>query len=72
MRRMRWAEYAECIRQKRNAYEVLVEIPEEKTPFRTPWHRWEDNIRMDIRKTGLWTRLILIRTHTSGKLFGTW
>jgi hypothetical protein len=72
MMRMRWAEFAAFIRQIRNAYNVLVEKPEGKTPFRILWHRWEDNIRMDIRETGLWTTLILIRTGTSGKLFGTW
>lgn len=63
---MRWVEYAACIRQKRNAYKVLVEKPEKKVPYRIPWHRRKDNIRV----TGLWARLILIRTGTSGGLFG--
>ena len=67
---MRWAEYAACIRQTRNAYKVLVEKPEGKAPYRIPWQRRKDNIRRHIRVTGLWTRLILIRTGTSGRLFG--
>jgi hypothetical protein len=26
--------------------------PEGKRPLRRPWHRWEDNIRMDVREIG--------------------
>jgi hypothetical protein len=42
-------------------YKVLVGKPEGKRPLRRPMHRWEDGIRMDLRKTGLgvvdWIRL---------------
>jgi hypothetical protein len=31
---------------------IVVGKPEVKTPLRRPWHRWEDNIRIDLRKTG--------------------
>jgi hypothetical protein len=34
----------------RNAYDILVRKPEDKRPIRTPRHRWEDNIRMDLRE----------------------
>jgi len=35
-----------------NAYNILVGKPEGKRPFGRPRCRWEDNVRMDIRKTG--------------------
>jgi hypothetical protein len=34
----------------RNAYRILVEKLEEKRPLGRPRHRWEDNIRMDLRE----------------------
>jgi hypothetical protein len=36
--------------EKRNAYKILVGKPEGKRPVGTPRHRWEDNIRMDLRE----------------------
>jgi hypothetical protein len=33
-----------------NAYEILVEIPEEKRQHGGLSCRWDDNIRMDLRK----------------------
>jgi hypothetical protein len=38
--------------EKRNAYRILVGKPEGKRPLGTPRHRWEDNIRMDVREIG--------------------
>jgi hypothetical protein len=35
----------------RNAYKILVRIPERKRPLRRPRDKWED-IRMNIRETG--------------------
>jgi hypothetical protein len=35
-----------------NAYNILVGKPEEKTPLERPRHRWEDNIKMDLREIG--------------------
>jgi hypothetical protein len=34
----------------RNVYKILVVKPEGKRPFGRPRRRWEDNIRMDLRK----------------------
>jgi hypothetical protein len=34
----------------RNVYKILVGEPEGKRPLGRPKHRWEDNIRMDIRE----------------------
>jgi hypothetical protein len=37
-------------REKRNSYRILVGTPDENTPLGRPRHRWEDNIKMDIRE----------------------
>jgi hypothetical protein len=37
----------------RGVYKVLVGRPEGKRPLGRPKHRWEDNIKMDIRETGV-------------------
>ena len=29
-----------------------MEKPEGKRPLRRPWHRWEDNIKMNLREVG--------------------
>jgi hypothetical protein len=34
----------------RNAYKILVGKPEGKRPLGRHRRRWEDNIRMDLRK----------------------
>jgi hypothetical protein len=33
-------------------YRVLVGKPEGKRPLGRPMHRWEDNIRLDLREVG--------------------
>jgi hypothetical protein len=35
--------------RKRNAYMVLVGKSEEKSPVRRHRHRWENNIKMDLK-----------------------
>jgi hypothetical protein len=39
------------MRGVRNAYNILVGKPEWKRSLGRPMRRWEDNIRMDLRKT---------------------
>jgi hypothetical protein len=36
----------------RGVYRVLVGRPEGKRPLGRPRHRWEDNIKMDLREIG--------------------
>jgi hypothetical protein len=36
--------------ERRGIYRVLVEKPEGKRPLWRPWHRWEDNIKMDLQE----------------------
>jgi hypothetical protein len=39
--------------EKRNAYRILVGKPEGKRPLGRPRHRWMDNIKMNLRETGM-------------------
>jgi hypothetical protein len=45
----------------RGVYRVLVGSPEGKRPPERPRRRWEDNIKVDLRETGIdeanWIRL---------------
>jgi hypothetical protein len=36
--------------EKRNAYMILVGKSEGKRPLGRPKHKWEDNIKMDLRE----------------------
>jgi hypothetical protein len=60
-RRMRWAGHVARMGEGRGAYRVLVGRPEGKRPLGRPRRRWEDNIKMDLRYTGIdganWTQL---------------
>jgi hypothetical protein len=51
-RRMRWAGHVARMGQERNVYSVLIGKPEGKRPLERPRRRWEDGIRMDLRKIG--------------------
>jgi hypothetical protein len=55
---------------KRGAYRVLVGKPEVRTPLGRPRPRWEDNIKMDLRKVGYgaWTGSIWFRIRRGGGL----
>jgi hypothetical protein len=37
---------------KRNAYRILVGIPEGRRPLGRPRRRWVDNVKMDLREIG--------------------
>jgi hypothetical protein len=45
-RRMRWAGHVAQIREKSNAYRLLVGKPEGKRPLGRPIREWADNIKM--------------------------
>jgi acyl-coenzyme A synthetase/AMP-(fatty) acid ligase len=51
-RRMKWTRHVAHMREKRNAYRILVRKLEETT--RKTRHRWEDNIKMDLNEV-VWT-----------------
>jgi hypothetical protein len=56
--------------QKINAYLILMENLEGKTPLGTPRRRWEDNIKMVLREINgmVWTGLVWLRIETGGGL----
>jgi hypothetical protein len=36
----------------RNAYMILIGNLEETIPFRRPWRRYDDSIKMDLKEIG--------------------
>jgi len=53
LRRMRWAGHTVCMGMGRGVYRVSVWISEEKRSLERPRCRWKDNIKMDVRETGI-------------------
>jgi hypothetical protein len=51
-RSMRLAGHVSRMGEKRNAYRILVGMPEGKRPMGRPRRRWVDNIKMDLREVG--------------------
>jgi hypothetical protein len=49
--RIRWAGHVACMGEGRNVYRVLVGKPEGKRRLERPRSRWEDGIKMDLRKS---------------------
>jgi hypothetical protein len=52
-RRMRWAGHVARMGEGRDVYRVLIGRPEDKRPLGRPRRRWEDNIKMNLRETGI-------------------
>jgi hypothetical protein len=50
-RRMRWTGHVARMGKGRGAYRVLVGRPEGKRSLGRPRRMWEDNIKMDLRKS---------------------
>ena len=40
----------------RSAFKILTGKPKGKIPLERPRRRWEDNIRMDLKEIGIYTR----------------
>jgi hypothetical protein len=51
-RRMRWAGHVARMREKSNAYRLLVGKPEGKSPLGRPRRRWVDTIKMNLGEVG--------------------
>jgi hypothetical protein len=49
-RRLRWAGHVARMGEGRGVYRVSVRRLEGKRPLGRPRRRWEDNIKMDLRK----------------------
>jgi hypothetical protein len=56
-RRMRWEGHVARVWARIGAYRVLVGKPDGRRPLGSPRHRWEDNIKMDLREVGWGRRL---------------
>jgi hypothetical protein len=60
-RRMRWAGHVARMGEGRGVCRILVGRPKSKKPLGRPGRRWEDNIKLDLRETGIdeasWIRL---------------
>jgi hypothetical protein len=69
-RRMRWAGHVARMREKSNAYRILVGNPEGKRPLGRPRRRWVYNIKIDLREIGWMVGIgwIWLRIGTSGWL----
>jgi hypothetical protein len=72
-RRMRWAGHVVRMGEVRGAYNILVGRHEGRRPLGRPRHRWEDNIKMDLREMGFgdWIGFIGLRIGTGGGLLCT-
>jgi hypothetical protein len=49
-RRMRWARHMARMGEKRGLYRILEGRPEGRRPLGRPRHRWEDNIKTELRE----------------------
>jgi hypothetical protein len=49
-RKMRWTGHAAQVKDKMNAYRLLVGKPEGRRPLGRPRRRWIDNIKMDLKE----------------------
>jgi len=66
--KMRWAGHVARMGEERGVYRVFVGKPWGKRPLEKPRRRWEDNIKIDLRKwdVGLWTGSSWLRIGTVG------
>jgi hypothetical protein len=51
--RMKLAGHVARMGEGRGVYSILVGRPEGKRPLGRPRRRWENNIKMDLRETGI-------------------
>jgi hypothetical protein len=66
-RRLRWAGHVTRMGEGRIVYKILVWRPESKRPLGRSRRRWEDNIKLELRETGIdranWIQLAQDRAH---------
>jgi len=67
-RRMRWSGHVAHMGERRGAYRDLMGRPEGKRQLGRPMHRWEDNIKIDLKEVvwGDTDLLICFRIRTTG------
>ena len=57
-RRMRWAGRVARMGERRGAYGVLVGKSEERKALGRPRRRWENNVQMDLPRSGMGRHLL--------------
>jgi hypothetical protein len=67
---MRWGGHVPLMGAKRNVCRILVGKPKEKRPLGRPTRRWEENIKIDLRKMGccMWAGFIWFTIGINGWL----
>jgi hypothetical protein len=69
-RRLKWGGHVARMVEGRSVYTILIGRSEGKIPLGRPRRRWEDNIKMDLRKIGMnganWIRLAQDGVHWRG------
>ena len=55
-RRLRWAGYVARMEEGGSAFKILAGKPTGQSQLWRPRHRWEDNIRMQLKEIGINTR----------------
>ena len=51
-RRLRWAGHVAKMNEGKSAFKILTGTTTGGRPLERPRHRWEDNIRMDLKEIG--------------------
>jgi hypothetical protein len=52
-KRLRWARHVARMEEGRSTFKILTGKPKGERPIERPRHRWEDNIRMDLKEVGV-------------------
>jgi hypothetical protein len=55
-RRLGWAVHVARMEEDTSAFNILTDTPTGKRPLGRPRRRWEDNIRMDIKEIGIYSK----------------
>ena len=55
-RRLAWTDHLATMEKDRNTFIILTDKLTGKSPTESPRHRWNDNIRMDLKEIGVNTR----------------
>ena len=53
---MRWAGHVDRMEEGKTAFKILSSKPTGKRPLGRPRRRWEANVRMDPKGTGIYTK----------------
>ena len=49
-RKLRWVGHVARMEEGRSAFKILTRTPARNRPLGRPRRRWEDNVKMDLKK----------------------